>query len=294
MPNKNPNIKKNPRNKKNPNTKKKPEENVKSITVLKKKRIDGAYWRGSQVDIILGIYFLKNKYSSIQIFGDAELNTEYTFNQIVQNTNLYFDFDSGILTFPINFNKKVNDSLEDFGQKRFGILPIFVVGKQFDHAHANMLIMDFKRKEFDRFEPYGFTTEDTKLDTALRKYFKELDTAIKYYKPSSNEDFQDLEEDQISMKIKTARAISEDPGGYCAAWSIWYSEMRVMNPDLSRASLTKLIKKKFKNLENSYRTFIRNYANFLHMERKKTLKKKGLGSKRSRFSRMTQIRDLLA
>jgi hypothetical protein len=300
MPNQNLNTKKKPRNPnnkqkpKNQNNKKKSDEDVKSITVLKKKRIDGAYWRGSQVDIILGIYFLKNKYNSIQIFGDAQLNTEYTFNQIIQNTNLYFDFDTGILTFPMGFNAKVNELLEDNSQKRFGILPIFVVGKQFEHAHANMLIMDFKRKEFDRFEPYGFTTEDTKLDTALRKYFKEINGSIKYYKPSSNEDFQDLEEDQISMKVKTARAISDDPGGYCAAWSIWYAEMRVMNPNLSRASLTKLIKKKFKNLENSYRTFIRNYANFLHMERKKTLKNKGLGSKRSRFSRMTQIRDLLS
>ena len=269
-------------------------ENVKSITILRKKKIDGAYWRGSQVDIILGIYFLKNKYKSIQIFGDAQLNTEYTFNQVVQNTNLYFDFDTKELTFPKGFKEKVTELLKNPGKKRFGILPVFVVGKQFDHAHANMFIMDFQKKEFDRFEPYGFTTEDTKLDTALRKYFKNLDSKIKYFKPTSNEDFQDVEEDQISMKVKTARAISDDPGGYCAAWSIWYAEMRVMNPDITRDALTKLLKKKFKNIENSYRTFIRNYANFLHMERKKTLRKKGLGSQRSRFSRMTQIRELLA
>ena len=71
---------KKPRNQ-NPNVKKGPNENAKSITVLRKKKIDGAYWRGSQVDIILGIHFLKNKYKNIY-FSDNFLFLQNKNNKV--------------------------------------------------------------------------------------------------------------------------------------------------------------------------------------------------------------------
>ena len=53
---------------------------------------------------------------------------------------------------------------------------------------------------------------------------------MKYKKPMKNADFQEMEEDDISMKVESAKIISDDPGGYCAAWCIWYVELRLKYP----------------------------------------------------------------
>ena len=54
-----------------------------------------------------------------------------------------------------------------------------------------------------------------------------------------------------------------DPGGFCAAWCIWYGNLRLSNPDVDRKTILeegiKIIETRF----NSFRNFIRNYAQFL-------------------------------
>ena len=263
----------------------------KSLTILRKMKVKDSNWRGSQIDIILGLYYLKNKYKNLILFGEPEINYNYDFDQVVQNTSLYFNFDKDILTVPIGFVTKLVKNLKN-PTKRFGILPVFMVGKQFESAHSNMIIFDFFERTFERFEPYGFSTDDTKLDRELKKTFVKK-FKLSYLKPLVKGDFQEIEEHQISMNVKTAKDISSDPGGYCAAWCIWYSEMRVKNPDIGREKLSKIVRTKIKNMDNSVRTFIRNYAGFLIRIRKRTLRKKNLGSKRTRFSRIEQVKTLL-
>lgn len=261
-----------------------------SITLLRKRNVSGAYWKGSQLDILLGLNYLRNKNrKKLVLFGEPEINNNYSFNQIVQNTHLYFNFNNGILTAPIGFREKLIKSLND-NSIRFGVLPVFLVGKQFESAHSNILFFDFRKRKCERFEPYGFSTDETKLDTRLRKIFSLF--GMKYKKPMKNANFQEMEEDEISMKVESAKIISNDPGGYCAAWCIWYVEQRLKYPKKSREDLVEEIKKKIENLDSSIRTLIRNYANNLTRIRKRTLRKKGLGSKRTHFSKVEQIKKL--
>lgn len=282
----------------------------KSITLLRRKRVDKSYWRGTQIDILLGLNFIKNKgkrtkknnrlerenneTGNFVMFGEPEITSEYTFDQIVQNTHIYFNFNNGLLTSPKNFSSKLMRCLADYesGIKipRFGVIPVFLVGQQFTFAHSNILIFDFKNKTCERFEPYGYSSEDKDFDKKMTKVLTVF--KLKYQKPLKDADFQESEEHQISVSAKTAKKISSDPGGYCAAWCIWYVQLRLKFPKLTREQLIDKINKELKKLETSERTLIRNYANYLIRARGKILEDKGLGKERSRFSKIEQLQTL--
>ena len=262
-----------------------------SISLLEKKRVDKSYWKGSQLDILLGLYYIRKKRGGKErfvMFGDPRINKNYKFDQVVQNTHIYFNFKNDLLTSPINFTQKMESLIQGNGGLRFGVIPVFLVGNQFTHAHSNILIFDFKNRTCERFEPYGFSTDDTKFDTKMRNLLKKKFN-IKYLKPLKDEDFQETEEHEISISAKTAKQISGDPGGYCAAWCIWYVDLRVKNPELTREELVEKINKKLKKLETSVRTLIRNYANYLIRVRGGVLTKKGLDKKRKKFSQIEQL-----
>jgi hypothetical protein len=105
-------------------------------------------------------------------------------------------------------------------------------------SHLNMIIIDNLEKTFERFEPnkhgaesiHGkliFTMLDNKLEKILPKY--------KYYPPSKFSPFelifQDIEESNLKKGIKIPIQMI-DAEGYCAAWCIWYTEMRLKFPQL--------------------------------------------------------------
>ena len=79
-----------------------------SISILEKKRVDKSYWRGSQLDILLGLYYIKSRRGKERfvMFGSPMINPYYDFDQIVQNTHIYFNFKNESLTSPINFTSK--------------------------------------------------------------------------------------------------------------------------------------------------------------------------------------------
>jgi hypothetical protein len=73
-----------------------------------------------------------------------------------------------------------------------------------------------------------------------------------------------------------------DPGGYCAAWSAFYGDARLSNPDISREDLIDNLIYQLSNNQKSFTEFIREYSiflNILHDEVFKTIDKKLLTNK---------------
>ena len=158
-------------------------------------------WKGSQKNILLGIYHLKNKrgLKKFEMFGEPGIDEHYTFDQIVQNTHIYFNFHNEFISAPKNLKNKMMTLLSDNknnkkGAIRFGVVPVFLVGSQFTHAHSNIILFDFKEQTCERFEPYGFSTDDTRFDTRMRHFLKNslLPFKMKYLKPLNDEEI-DLE-----------------------------------------------------------------------------------------------------
>jgi ankyrin repeat protein len=161
--------------------------------------------------------------------------------------------------------------------KRFIMIKItLIVGYQF--THANMILIDLKNYSVRRFEPYGLNNvrDERYLDKILEeKISKALGKSVKYYKPADYLDltrFQSVSNDAVIDYKKTG-----DPGGYCLAWCFWYIELKLKNPDLEEEELINKAADKisyyYKNTNNPYLYFIRDYARKLNTEKDKILRK---------------------
>ena len=126
-----------------------------------------------------------------------------------------------------------------------------------------MFIFNLKKKEVERFEPNGSYSrakdkEKNDIDTLFKKIFYEK-LNFNYIQPSN---ICPLNGFQFYNNISKNKHKS-DPQGFCAAWSLWYADLRMANPTLEQSQLIKLALEKIKKLPISFRSFIRNYANFL-------------------------------
>ncbi len=190
-------------------------------------------------------------------------------------------------------DKKLLNLLKQFfidnKTKRFIIIPIVL------HRHHNIIIYDVKNNEIELFDSFGSTygIQDTGLSSKQSKNvdifkleygmyinkIKELFNKIlprkfkKFYKPADffpkNKEFQDSE---INFCPKNNFAIKAE--GFCVVWSLLYAEFRIMNPDIDRKRLLKIMMENFKIITNNAINksnsdnikickFIRSYALFL-------------------------------
>ena len=140
--------------------------------------------------------------------------------------------------------------------------------------HAALMFYDFTRNQIQRFDPYGDTSI---LDGQMDEIFEEKlakPTGMSYCSPDCYfpvSGFQTLSDENNQMNQKMG-----DFGGYCLAWSIWYTEHKMINlkvepKDLIRKTINKFMKMNVKPME-----YIRNYANYISKFRIGYLKKIGV------------------
>jgi hypothetical protein len=132
-------------------------------------------------------------------------------------------------------------------------------------SHANILIYDKKNNILERFEPYGYyiMLDNDALDDKIYKYFKHIyNKNITYVKPKdylNKIKFQTLSND-MNIDVKKFN----DPFGYCLAWTLWYLEMRLLNPETSSQNLVTEsyddIINKYGNKNNALIDFIRDFS----------------------------------
>lgn len=145
------------------------------------------------------------------------------------------------------------------------------------NTHANIIIYDKKTNTVERFDPYGaipyMDVDD--LDIILKKKLKKIfgKDNFTYLAPK---DYMDIAFQTISNDSEKIVKNLGDPFGYCLAWTFWYLEMRITNPNIHPKALVEISIKKINNTEGSdsiskFITFIRNYANKLDKEKNKIL-----------------------
>jgi hypothetical protein len=153
---------------------------------------------------------------------------------------------------------------------RFIILKLTLIINE-SSTHANIIIFDKKNGTLERFEPYGNVYNTIDLDAFIMKNIGTIceeyhGQPIKYYNPAiitgNNIGFQSISNDSDVTVKKLG-----DPFGYCLAWTLWYLEMRITNPDVMP---TDLIQKCFQDIVNTHQTgqqssrifidYIRNYS----------------------------------
>nr|WRJ69919.1 ankyrin repeat domain-containing protein [Oceanusvirus sp.] len=151
--------------------------------------------------------------------------------------------------------------------KRFvvGFIALNISGKLF--GHGNAIIYDRKKRELEVFEPHG-SSDIYENDYMLRKQmYRSIETVFKKYVPvdkfHSPMDYcpkgpQYYDTDLVSMA--NSFMIKKKPKGYCTAWSLYYLDLRLSNPDVPPSVLVKEFSRKF--WYNSV-SFINAYSNFV-------------------------------
>jgi ankyrin repeat protein len=151
--------------------------------------------------------------------------------------------------------------------------------------HSNILIYDKKRNTMVRFEPYGDwdLADSYHLDKLLLELFESvIDKAhlstLKFIRP--NEYLDKTKFQSISQGDDYNYKNLGDPEGYCLAWSYWFLELKLLNPDVDEKQLAKnafdLILKTDVNSTNPILQHIRGFAKHLDQEKNKIFESIGV------------------
>ena len=156
-----------------------------------------------------------------------------------------------------------------------------------DDGHANLLIYRKKFNHIEHFEPHGkigaFNNEklNSSIDLFLKLFVEYVN--IKLFKNTTPTQIQDLkpieliEANQVCPYLKGFQTDEEEStiiknlevesGGYCAAWSMFFTELCLKNPSMTSSQIitsvyyTALVKAK---AEDYFRHIIRGYATFIN------------------------------
>lgn len=241
---------------------------------------------GSTIDVLAGMIYLINKF-----------NTEDNSNYVQSSMNLLkhkediivcknipngnkiceiFGFEimwiNKNIIFPTNKNSSISALLKEIiennnkklSECRWFIVPI---GIEFEsQSHANYLLVDIKLMEVERFEPHGSSPpiglnyEPELLDMFIHSYLEESGLKFKYFKPKDylpKIGFQSIEISELKSDY------IGDPNGFCALWCIWWIDMRLSNPNISRNKLVMYLNKELINENVSYKKLIRDYSQYV-------------------------------
>ena len=217
-------------------------------------------FRGTPLSEMIAMMYLLHNYpqycvvippSSYVLNG---LNFDVTFNLI----SLEWNQQTKDIDIPDGFWDSVKECLQK--KPNFIIMPFGLP------RHANYLIYDSNTKELERFDPNGFTFGEQYNPPNLEKKLKDLFNSNvqegmieKVYAPMSfcpRRSFQALQELEYEKK-------PGDPGGFCSAWSAWYADTRLANPNKTRKQVVDMALKKFEDEPGTMTQYIRSYSVFI-------------------------------
>lgn len=134
------------------------------------------------------------------------------------------------------FNKMVRKC-----KKRFIAISVQLIVKGKPGTHANMLIIDTKKKHVELFEPHGKRNFSTTMDSLvgayhisdklIKKYFHKYFPEYKYISP------------QVNLPSFGLQAKVDAFNGMCVTYCIMYLHYRVLNPSYSQKYIIKKMKK---------------------------------------------------
>jgi ankyrin repeat protein len=220
-------------------------------------------------------YFMNDKYTNTKLLFNNLYNigSDMMVYELVQiYNNYFFEIQPYLIIWK---NKNVNYVHKDLkflmkkcvssNNIRFIFIKLTLI-PSIHNTHANILIYDKKTNTLERFEPYGLIPylDGSDLDDFIGRIGKEcIDDKIKYVKPIDMENIvgPQVISDDSNYNIKKLG----DPNGYCLAWTLWFLETRINNPDIETKELLKdMIGQIAKNNkvmgEKIFIGFIRNYA----------------------------------
>ena len=251
-------------------------------------------WYGTAENMLVGMIYIREKYKNICIplkkFFNASMsdlciryvcNIDSKKKKTAKKTDykLYFPSLKENDTEGQDFKEELNNCFKN--GNRFAMLPIFLYWYECDRsdAHFNFYIIDNKMKTIERFDPYGvmkwesYETYDW-LDKSMKAYLKKNKMDYTYFSPEEYCPVVGLQHKEEGEREKgVTKHKDSDSDGYCGAWCLFYTEMRLKNPDLKKKELLSTITKQLKENPKSFKSFIKTYSTFV-LKMKSEIKEK--------------------
>ena len=269
--------------------------NYKVIKLIKNyPNVELSTFTGSTLDVLFGLIYLSLKYHNKFNYIDSSLklidfnlsiincnSIDYrTQNKICEIVGFEILWKNNILYIPSNQKLdlyiEINYAISN--KYNFFIIPIGIESVTNTNicSHSNYLIWDLIRKEVERFEPHGaeqpegMNYNSKLLDESLENKILSYNLNFKYIKP-----FEYLP--KIGFQIKEINELQNnyigDPNGFCALWCIWWVDLRLENPTISREELFNLLNTEIISEKYTYKKLIRDYSFFITELRDKFLSK---------------------
>jgi ankyrin repeat protein len=233
--------------------------------------VDNCFYTGSPIDILFGLYFLYQKFSSsgLSLILDYPLSVNLNLEKYYQKLGLAYPYKLDFSNIEIIWSYQkmflptyFDEVIINYKNSKYIVIPIGIETSK--GAHANILFWDVGNKTIERFEPNGanyplsLNYNPKLLDNMLEERFKYIDNEIKYLRPKDflpPIGFQLLE----SLETSKCKRIS-DPNGFCGVWCIWWIYQRMNNIKIEGWKLATEIIKQIKFDNQSFKTIIRNFS----------------------------------
>jgi hypothetical protein len=240
-------------------------------------------YTGSTLDVLIGLVYLLQKHNNVCSTlskNYADNNDLFKFYKslglVMSNRSEFLNFEIVWVHMKLYIMGNFYDVLKKCisSHKRFIVIPVGIELK--NGSHANYMIYDRDTHEIERFEPHGSTTppglnyNPDLLDDVLEKRFKLVDEKLIYIRPHA---YLPKIGFQIIDATESSRKKIGDPGGFCALWSLWYTDMRLTYPHINRQKLVKKLMSNMISDNISFRNMIRNYSKYIISIRDNILKK---------------------
>ncbi len=218
------------------------------------------------LNILLDMCILRKKYNNFIMLVQFEKNSEcaFDFKEIKKKRFLFFN---QVLLDTIKNQTFMIKEIQRLCRKhkRFVIINLNVdIDYKDNSSHANLIIIDTKKKEVYRFAPHGYIEQHKKLDKLLEKFFVKVNPNYKFIKIQEYLPYFFLQAQEIFLKNKEKQKL--DTLGSCYYWCHYFLKLRLKFPDMD---IKKLAEKCLQGITDSKKTdirrLIRNHAQ--HLER---------------------------
>lgn len=266
--------------------------NMNILFIEEIRNIDYKDWSGTYLQTLASIIYFLEKYKNLSCTLIPK-----TFVSELVGLTWSCDYSNGKHTFKIfdGFSEVYRDCLNS--QSRFIIIPLTLKHQSEEECkkaintsgdHSNVIIIDKKNKTVDRYEPHGNVSDkkiffdSENLDNELNKLFTYNKENKLYWTEGEGKD--NLEFKQVfklsnGLIYKKPEDICPEEGlqvyersgynpsnqvkkdGFCTAWSLYYTNLRLENPDMNPKMLLYFSEEEIRNY--GFNKFINEYSFFL-------------------------------
>lgn len=161
---------------------------------------------------------------------------------------------------PADFNKLMKSGMTN-PRIKYIVFYIKLTDIKFRWSHANTIIVDKRARTVERYEPnepeeWDDFQNGQMLDDALKTAFDGFGLEYLPMKRTCPVGFQELEADEDSAGFKSN-------SGNCMIWALWYTDLRLANPDVPRDELVKTAWRVMAD-EGAFTRFITSYHHNLY------------------------------